>query len=60
MGEGLVAATENQGYYLRTDPGRFMVETTALVDAGIDLKGDIQSGNGKAAARKKKDITVAA
>jgi len=37
IGEGLVSVTENQGYYLRADPGKFMAEVAALVDAGVDL-----------------------
>jgi len=61
ISEGLVSATENQGYYLRADPGKFMAEITALMDSGVDLQGDTQSGNGKvatekAATRKKKSI----
>ena len=37
MNEGLVSVTENQGYYLRADPGKFMAEVAAWVDAGVDL-----------------------
>lgn len=40
LNEGLVVATENQGYYQRTDPGSFMAELSALADSGVDLNAN--------------------
>lgn len=53
---GLVSATENQGYYQRGDPGKFMAEIAALVDAGVDLREESKPAPGKVATRNKKGV----
>lgn len=53
---GLVAATENQGYYQRTDPGKFQADVAALVDAGVDLSGENKAVPEKVSTRKKKGV----
>lgn len=44
--------------YERIDPDGFMAEMVKLIDAGVDLRGDVKSATVKSASKKSKSTTV--